>query len=155
MSAYVVAPSMINEIISTLSVMQEQGTSHAANMAGSILNEAGFPLPSLAGSESSRHEVLGRAMYKLNKLSVAGRYPDSKELPGSIDSKGRLLPWKAAYFYPVSPVQLLKSIQCWLYQTCETKECEEHPVYLAFDKIKNYLALELVTNTPEYNAAKW
>ena len=59
-----------------------------------------------------------------------------------------------AYEIPASYYQLLKSIDCYLYQ-CSEGNVPESALYKAVQSIRNTLANWIIRNTTAYNAANW
>lgn len=54
-----------------------------------------------------------------------------------------------------SHFQMLKSIECYLYQCSESEELENSVIYKTVWKIKNALMCFIVHNSELYNAAMW
>ena len=55
---------------------------------------------------------------------------------------------------PTSYYQLLKTIDCYLYQ-CSEGNVPESALYKAVQSIRNTLANWIISNTPAFNAAEW
>jgi hypothetical protein len=94
-------------------------------------------------------ERLGLAMFQLNISGVEARY-----------GKGEAVKFqKMDYHYrpteSVSLAQVLKSLQCWLYQCCEGN-VPETKLYKLFDHdVRLYLMSRIIRQLPEYEEAKW
>jgi hypothetical protein len=53
-----------------------------------------------------------------------------------------------------TPVQAFKSIRCWLYQ-CNEGNCDQHPLFQAFQRIAAAIAEGIVQDMPMYEMAAW
>jgi hypothetical protein len=101
--------------------------------------------PSVPGWE----EKLGEAMFQLNIAAVEDRYGKGEA------SKFRTLAYRYQQTSPVPLVQVLKSLQCWLYQCCEGGE-PATLLYTLFDTdVRVYLMSKIITMLPEYEEAYW
>jgi hypothetical protein len=98
-------------------------------------------------SKSNWEEELGHAMFQLNIDGVDERYGEGAE-------KFR----KLNYHYTAahgSEIQVLKSLQCWLYQ-CMEGEVVKKPLYKFFDNVvERHLMSRIISDLPEYNEAEW
>jgi hypothetical protein len=88
-------------------------------------------------------------MYQLNIKTVDDRYGDNE---------ARRF-WKHEYRFEhtdvVSLVQVLKSLQCWLYQ-CNEGDVPETALYGLFDnEVQLYLMSKIIDRLPEYQNAHW
>ena len=93
-------------------------------------------------------ETLGKAMFALNIAGVNDRYKDRGA------KSFRPLDYR---YTPVhgSPVQVLKSLQCWLYQ-CMEGDVVKQPLYQFFhDTVERHLMSSIISDLPEYQAAEW
>ena len=136
MSAFIVQDETINKIISCLETDRE--AAHWRNQ----LKTAGYDLDT-----PDRCKKLGWDMFALNIRSVNQRYPDrSASDLGGLNYKYQ---YKAANRY-----QVLKSLQCWLYQSCEG-DCNASDLYKLFEEISHSMALNIIADMPEYELAKW
>jgi hypothetical protein len=94
-------------------------------------------------------EDLGQVMFLLNMNAVDARYGDGEA------AKFRTLNYRYQVTEPVSLVQVLKSLQCWLYQCCEG-EVPETALYKLFDTdVRIYLMSKIIDTLPEYQNAVW
>jgi hypothetical protein len=93
-------------------------------------------------------EALGKDMFQLNIDGVNDRY-------GQGEAKNfRDLDYQ---YTPVfgSKIEVLKSLQCWLYQ-CMEGEVVKKPLYKFFDTvIEHHLMASIIYDLPEYNSAAW
>jgi len=93
-------------------------------------------------------EALGQAMFQLNIAGVNDRYGDGEA------GKFGILDY---HYQPAhgSEIQVLKSLQCWLYQ-CTEGEVMKHPLYVFFDTVvERHLMSKIICDLPAYQAAEW
>jgi hypothetical protein len=91
---------------------------------------------------------IGQEMLKLNIRAVNYRYPKQQH------------DVTQAEHYRYSPrgmnrFQQLKSLQCWIYQCAESDELMAHPLWQQARNVERQLMFEIISELPEYNAAKW
>jgi hypothetical protein len=92
-------------------------------------------------------EILGLAMFRLNIAGVNERY-------GGGAQKFRKLNYRYSPAHG-SQIQVLKSMQCWLYQ-CMEGEVVKNPLYQFFDSvIAPHLMSSIISDLPEYQRAEW
>ena len=135
MSCYMVDDETINRVVSHL--IDHQGQSQPVWEA---LRGLGFSM--------MEPEKLGQAMYDLNIASVTGNYCDetAKEIIGQ---------GKYRYSYEAGyKIQVLKSLRCYLYQAGDGN-MDKDPLFIALDDFSMNMALALLSETPEYQKAKW
>ncbi len=139
MSAFMVEDETINRIVTWL--RREVSTSHFAIDRSARKN--GIDLVSFNWDEK-----LARAMFQLNCDGVNARYGEGEA------EKFRPLnfTYKPEVYH--SLVQVLKSLQCWMYQCCEG-DIPKTKLYQFFEEVENHLALKIVMDLPEYNKAAW
>src|SRR6266508_1323315 len=93
-------------------------------------------------------ETLGRAMFQLNIDAVCDRYGNKKA------ETFQELHYRYAPVFGTK-IQVLKSLQCWLYQ-CLEGEVVKKPLYQFLDSvIVRYVMASIIRDLPEYNHAKW
>jgi hypothetical protein len=139
MSAFMVADETINRVITWLSweITKSQWLKKKA--------EDGLKI------DTSKHyweEELGHAMFELNIAGVNDRYGEGEA------KTFRALNYR---YTPVhgSRIQVLKSLQCWLYQ-CMEGEVVKKPLYQFFDTfIEPHLMSSIISDLPEYKRAEW
>lgn len=88
---------------------------------------------------------LTKELYKLNCYSLNKLYGDDlKSFP------------EFEYKEPkqINIYQCLKSVQCWLYQSCEG-DADTKPLYKTMRIIEKILLNAIVNNLEEYKSAKW
>ena len=148
MSAYVVDDKTINNIVSSLDHARGNG-SHTCPAPKNIFTHV------INGEiVISTPEELGQRMRKLNEDAVKYRYPDSDDLPGPCDKDGKLKPYHYRFQPATTPIRLLKSIRCFLYQ-CSEGDFDTCDLFKALDKYSLRLAYHIVTNSKEYDDAPW
>jgi hypothetical protein len=142
MSAFIVADNTINTIVNWLdnALAEAYGTITIRQK----LQEMGFDA-SVAGWA----ERLGHAMFQLNVIAVDARYG------GGEAKKFRPLDYRYKLTHTVPLVQVLKSLQCWLYQ-CNEGDVPQTALYGLFDNdVQLYLMTEIINALPEYQNAYW
>jgi hypothetical protein len=139
MSAFLVEDKTINYIVNWL------------RSEKFLLSEIPYKLKGL-GFDTTKvewEEKLGMAMFQLNISGVEARY-----------GKGEAVTFRRMDYHfrqtlPVSLAQVLKSLQCWLYQCCEGR-VPETKLYKLFDRdIRMYLMSKIISDLPEYQRAEW
>jgi hypothetical protein len=139
MSAFMVADTTINNIVNWL------------RRETFLVSEIPYKLKGLGfdTTKGAWEEKLGMAMFQLNISGVEARY-----------GKGEAVTFRRMdYHYhrpaPVPLAQVLKSLQCWLYQCCEGA-VPETKLYQLFDHdIRVYLMSKIIATLPEYENAYW
>jgi hypothetical protein len=96
-------------------------------------------------AESDWQTALGRLMLDLNQEPLGARYGDTVK--------------KLTYTYtpqPVTQMQGLKSMHCWLYQCHEGDIPEKSGLYKLFRQVvgRHWMG-KIVTNLPEYDSCEW
>jgi hypothetical protein len=88
-------------------------------------------------------------MFQLNIAGVDARYGSGEAV------KFRKLDYRYHVTEPVPLVQVLKSLQCWLYQ-CNEGAVPETELYKLFDAdVQMYLMSKIIDTLPEYHKAEW
>lgn len=87
--------------------------------------------------------ALGQMLWDLNIKSVNSVY----------DEQGPTDTYKYNWM-PTRKIQVLKSMACFLYQSCEGGLHEEE-LYKFIDKERNALAVTIVYGLPEYEESEW
>jgi hypothetical protein len=142
MSAFLIANKTINSIINWLDSALEEA--YGTITIRQKLLEQGFDA-SMAGWA----ERLGYAMLQLNVIAVDARYESGEA------KKFRPLDYQYKVTKPAPMVQVLKSLQCWLYQ-CDEGDVPETALYGLFDNdVQLYLMTEIIEALPEYQNAHW
>jgi hypothetical protein len=142
MSGFIVADNTINTIVHWLDSALEEA--YDTITIRQKLLEQGFDV-SVAGWA----ERLGSAMFQLNIIAVDARYGSGEA------KKFRPLDYHFEIPKPVPLVQVLKSLQCWLYQ-CNEGDVPTTALYMLFDNdVQLYLMTEIIVALPEYQNAYW
>lgn len=142
MSAYMVADETINRVVYWLyfEVAKSQ-----------YIREK---LEKTSGVDTSAYEwaeALGKAMFQLNIDGVNARYG------GYGDGEAKQFRNLNYHYQPVhgSAIQVLKSLQCWLYQ-CTEGEVVKNPLYKFFQDIAQpHLMSNIICDLSEYRTAEW
>jgi hypothetical protein len=91
-------------------------------------------------------------LLELNRYSLQERYPDDfKELFSNVDRN------KAVWYSRQlghDDYQLVKSLSCFLYQSCEG-DAVKKPLYKTLVEIQNNFNGDLVSKHPQYEEVKW
>ena len=144
MSAYVCEKETWGKIAANLQWIRN-GQYIRGHLSG-YFREPNYP----TGQEMS---ALVIKMAELNCKSVDLRYrladTGNPEIPTEQEANGIVAQAPLA-----KPIEILKALQCYLYQSCEGG-CNKDPLFVALDKVKDSLAFHIVTDLPEYNKAKW
>jgi hypothetical protein len=142
MSAFIVANKTINTIVNWLDKALEEA--YGTITIRQRLLEQGFDA-SVAGWA----ERLGYAMFQLNVIAVEARYGSGQA------KKFRPLDYHYKVTKSVPLAQVLKSLQCWLYQ-CSEGDVPQTALYGLFDnEVQLYLMTEIIDTLPEYQNAYW
>jgi hypothetical protein len=139
MSAFMVEDRTINYVVNWLrrNIDQFSTIPHKLKELGIETNVTGWA------------EILGYEMFQLNVKAVDARYGNG-EAP-----KFRKLDYRFEHTEAVPLVQVLKSLQCWLYQ-CTEGDVPETELYGLFNNdVQRYLMNEIIDTLPEYKHAVW
>ncbi|RPJ40123.1 MAG: hypothetical protein EHM35_00525 [Planctomycetaceae bacterium] len=139
MSAYVVEDKTINRIVDFF-YTKLLGDRFYWPARG--ITEAGYDL-----DKREDRERLASAMFALNVEAVNARYPDSAE---------QFRPLNFTYCPTPAPlpVSAYKSLRCWLYQ-CSEGNVPKTDLYKLMDEASKLLAMQIVDDSPAYQAAGW
>jgi hypothetical protein len=139
MSAFIVADTTINNVVNWL---RRDVDLDRFSRIPHKLTELGFDT-----GKSGWAERLGYAMFQMNINAVDTRYGSGEAM------KFRKLDYRYEVIEPVPLVQVLKSLQCWLYQ-CNERSVPETALYQLFDNdVQLYLMNEIIDTLPEYQNA--
>jgi hypothetical protein len=123
MSAFMVADTTINNVVNWL-----RREVFCLSLIPHLLKGLGFETAAAGWAED-----LGQAMFQLNIRTVDARYGNGEA------ATFRMLDYRYQVTEPVSLMQVLKSLQCWLYQ-CNEGDVPETELYQLFDyDIQTYL----------------
>jgi hypothetical protein len=139
MSAFMVRDETINRVIYWLS--------REVTKSDWIKNKVQQTL-GLDCDKEGWQEQLGQAMFELNIARVNQRYGEG-EAKNFRELNYRYTPAHG------STIQVLKSLQCWLYQ-CMEGEVVKRLLFQFFDTvIEHHLMSSIISNLPEYDRAEW
>jgi hypothetical protein len=139
MSAYMVRDETINRVISWLSGEITRSEWLKRKVTDTLCLDTNKP---------NWEEILGLAMFELNIQGVNERYGEGEA------QKFRKLNYHYTPAHGLN-IQVLKSLQCWLYQ-CMEGEVVKNPLYQFFDiVIAPYLMSSIISDLPEYQRAEW
>lgn len=94
--------------------------------------------------ESVSSYNLYRVLYNMNARSMNERYGDEVTTPEETPK-----------FYPnASAVQLLKTIECYLYQ-CSEGNIPSDPLFKAIEEVSRLIKDAIINNMAEYQSANW
>jgi len=133
MSAFIVSQGTVNQIIDYIAWVSVKDPYMLR-----ILKSAGYELP-------KQVEKLGQDMIDLNYGAVNERYSEDEKPVG----------FKRIRNVPVSDIQTVKSLQCYLYQCTEGDKFENSKLYQGLRRIEEHLLNEIVTSLPAYGKAVW
>lgn len=134
MSAYIVDPETIDRIVTYVEDLQL----HSERLYLETLKAA-----EVTAAQATTPDQLGQALYRMNVAAVDHRYNERNPVPL----------YRYSYRH-ASPVQVYKSIRCYLYQ-CTEGDVPEQPLYKALERLAERLAAEIIADLPEYKAAVW
>jgi hypothetical protein len=142
MSAFIVADKTINNIVNWL--VRELEEIYGTTIIRQKLVELGID-PSIPGWA----EILGHELFQLNIKAVDARYGTGEA--GTF----RKLDYRFEHTEPVPLEQVLKSLQCWLYQ-CNEGDIPITALYRLFDNdVQVFLMSKIIATLPEYEEAYW
>ena len=134
MSAYLVEDKTINNIVNWL--YRELPQNYYLTEE---LKKVGYSAEDL--------EKLAKDMFKLNITSLNQRYGSARGF--------RDLNFRYQLTYGIPKIQVLKSLQCWLYQ-CAEGNVVRKKLYRFFNEVvKVCLMSKIIYELPEYDEARW
>jgi hypothetical protein len=124
-----------------------------AGLAAELVKLHTGKLPMREGGEPHDMDSLADAMLAMNLDAFRQRYGIHALLTEDLNSvdldRKNRLPLDA-----FSPMQLFKSLQCFLYQ-CSEGNVPEKSLFKALEALSNLLAPAINQESPEYDAAIW
>lgn len=107
-------------------------------------------------------EMIFRRLAELNVKSLSYRYTDYEDMLGDIEyERGHDIWRNSVYdiehgcsFIQDWHYQILKSLDCYLYQSCEGN-CYELPLYKAIESLRDKWGYYIAENQPGYSLADW
>ena len=139
MSAFMVEDKTINNVVNWL-----WDESNRLSLIPRKLKELGFDT-----SVPGWAEALGYMMFQLNIQAVDARYGNGEA------AKFRDLDYQYWMTRSVPLVQVLKSLQCWLYQCCEGDVPKTELYKLFGTDVQLYLMSKIIEKLPAYEKADW
>lgn len=136
MSAFMVQDRVINRVVVWLNSRDHEWNRDR------ILEVA-----QLDSNDDEWQEKLGASMFQLNMDGVNSRYGEGQA------AEFRSLDYRFAYEMS-NDIQVLKSLQCWLYQ-CSEGDVPEMPLYKAFAQLAGEIAIGIVGRMDAYDRAEW
>lgn len=151
MSAYIVDPETVNRIVWWI---ESYCLGEHFSVSDRLRNELAEAIGITPCGDGFFYE-LAYAMMALNVEAVRQRYePDENgDLPGPIGFQLDAYRYQAKH--TPSKIQVLKSLQCWLYQCTEGNVPETSSLYQTMKKLEGELALMIVSESQEYETAEW
>ena len=144
MSAYIVEQKTVNRIITFL---MYPPSDYSTTALQEPLEKLCFFLSSRDSKKHALH--LGKRLMELNFYAVKERYGDNVTQEECDCIRNYEFSRE-----PVSPVQAMKSLRCFLYQAYEG-DADETALFKAMERIKANIAIEIVENMPEMASAEW
>ena len=135
MSSYIVKDKTLNRFLTWLYFLPSANKSSVYRK----LNDLGFAL-----NEEIDFEILGKAMQKMNYEAVNYRY-DKKNKPDG---------WFTFQNEQTKDVQVLKSLQCFLYQ-CTEGNIPKKKLYKCLKLIEDLLKNDIIEKNTDYNLMEW
>ena len=110
------------------------------------------PLKEIKEQAISNPKGLFKKLNSLNRYSISQRYEkdifdDQMTYPFNLSKYNETV-------LKTNQYQNLKSLRCYLYQSCEGK-AHDSDLYKLLNKISDDIAFDIVANSKEYKEAKW
>jgi len=110
------------------------------------------PLQEIKEQAISNPKGLFKKLNSLNRYSISQRYEkdifdDKMTYPFNLSKYNEAV-------LKTNKYQNLKSLRCFLYQSCEG-QAEQTPLYKLLDKISSDVAFNIVSETKEYQQSEW
>ena len=146
MSAYIVDNSTINRIVAGL--IQAEQSSWNSPYCKSYDCELAI--------DQNTAEQFAISLRAMNENAVSQLYTMDAldELPGPQES-GKLAPFRYMTIIPPSPVQFVKSLDCFIYQCSEGDVPDTSPLYKALYAYRGTLCHHIVSSGDAYETANW
>jgi len=96
-------------------------------------------------------DSLGKELWELNRDAIAARYRG--DVIECHDYEGQIAAYKYKTTFPTM-IQMLKSLQCLIYQ-CSEGKIPERETYKALERVETLLKNQIISDLPAYKAAKW
>lgn len=156
MSAFIVSDQTINNLANTFNFIAEYDQSCGRTPYEvrrliqdlKIQNGGSYPTGVIFIDENQANESakkIAQALYDLNVRAVNYRY--NKNDDTEFTAFKNKMPINNKF-------QLLKSLHCLIYQ-CSEGNIPNDPLYKRLETISSCIAIDIVKNLPEYDAAAW
>ena len=132
MSAYVVEDQTINRIVLFIRALQFNNQGPLCMLKS--------PFPSI---KDNGLKALGQQLFDMNEDAIMSRYGEKTQESYTFRSVDYSDPW-----------QVLKSLDCYLYQ-CSEGDIPETNLFKMLERFRNDLTQALVRSTKKYQAACW
>ena len=140
MSAFIVRDKTINRVVTWMAEETRRNPYFAQKIEQGLL---------LSTDDNLWEAKLAQAMFQLNIDGVNARYGLGEA------QKFKTVDFTYQSEYARDKVQVIKSLQCWLYQCCEGRIMYS-PMYRFFDEwVVRYLMSQIIDALPTYNKAEW
>ncbi|MFO1038422.1 MAG: hypothetical protein U1E45_16415 [Geminicoccaceae bacterium] len=137
MSAYLVESETLHRVVDAIATFAHT----EARELGYRVADADHNHPRALHAEFTR---LGQDLWEMNRAAVNDRYRERQETPTYAYRSCR----------PAGTAQLLKSVDCLLYQ-CSEGSVPKRPLYKMLERACAVVAYRIASNTPEYRQAVW
>lgn len=160
MSCFIVDPRTVAKIANYISDQINGGYNRThldvvipTGFTDDILGKSGFAVP----------EKIYKKLYRLNWMAFdtryEGRHPENLDQCSSDMRKFAEYDTlqTGLYEYKIGEAhwQMLKSMECYLYQCAESSDLETSSTYLMVRNMKNALMCAIIHRSAEYDAAEW
>ena len=146
MSAFVVDDITINRVVSWMNV-KAMGSRDTWFHVLRPFVEMGYKLETEIGCKR-----LGEEMFTVNCESIEQRYGEGE----AKEFRDLDYQYKFGGFSETGDIhQVLKSLRCWIYQSCEGNVPETSALYKAMDRLSRDIPSVLVQSSPQYDEAHW
>tara|TARA_R110000796_G_scaffold230721_1_gene348430 strand:- start:32 stop:445 length:414 start_codon:yes stop_codon:yes gene_type:complete len=105
-----------------------------------------------------KEQAISQPKKLFNKLNTLNRYSISQRYENEKFTKNNTYPFVLSKYNETvlnsNKYQNLKSLTCFLYQSCEG-QAEQTPLYKLLNKVSSDIAYSVVSSLEEYKKAKW
>ena len=155
MSSFIVEDKTINRIVSFCFWENDSILKHEIQRE---LKNIGVDLWELYESDKQTDDLMrcfGEELLKLNICAFYCRYSHIEDIKKEIKEAIKENKFEDLPYIERNRFQVLKSIECFLYQCAEGEIPEHSPLYKALENIANSLKSHLIDKIPEYQKAIW
>lgn len=154
MSSFIVEDNTINRIVNFCFWVKEDCLKYEVNKE---LINVGIDLNQYFKDDKELDLYLrkfGEELLKMNLLAFYDRYEHIEDTEKEIIDSIKEYEFMNLPLSELQEIQVLKSIECFLYQ-CYEGNIPEYPLFKALDKIKEHLKDTIINKIPEYQKAIW